>query len=43
MRRDDGGIFTVASTTTVIPAHAGIQWLCFVDEHYMNDLREQAA
>jgi len=40
---DDGGDFTVALTTTVIPAQAGIQCLCFVDEHYMNNLREQAA
>jgi hypothetical protein len=25
LRRDDGDNFTVATTTTVIPAHAGIQ------------------
>ena len=29
-RRDDGGNVKVASTTTVIPAKAGIQRLCFI-------------
>jgi hypothetical protein len=32
-RRDDDGNFTVASTTTVIPAKAGIQRLCFNSQH----------
>jgi hypothetical protein len=27
----------------VIPAQAGIQWLCFIDEHSMKDLRHKAA
>ena len=30
---DEGRNFAVASTTTVIPAHAGIQCLCFSHAH----------